>query len=77
MDEQQMHDEEMLKRDYKPSKGSKQRLETLLRQKNGPSLDPVPSSGPDVVGEILRQHPNGPMGSTREQIAQSIEDLGF
>ena len=77
MDEQQMHDEEMLKRDYKPSKGSKQRLEALLRQKNGPSLEPVPSSGQDVVGEILRDFPNGPMGSTREQIAQSIEDLGF
>lgn len=77
MDEQQMHDEEMLKRDYKPSKGSKQRLEALLRQKNGPSLEPVQLSEYDVVGSILQNHPNGPMGSTREQIAQSIEDLGF
>ncbi len=64
MDAQQEHDYEMSKRDLKLSKGSRERLETLLAEK-GCGVDPIRAQ--------MSRH----KGLTAEKAVEMAEAFGF
>jgi hypothetical protein len=79
MDAQRYHDEEYWK-DFDPKKLkliSREKLEALLRAKNGPSGEPRRSGKPvthvDPLEEAMREHP----GLTREEAEEMAESFGF
>lgn len=74
MDAQELHDQEMLKKDFSHLKpGSKKRLEALLRQKNGPSLEPAEFNAYDPIALAMEQNP----GLTREKAEEMAKAYGF
>ena len=74
MDAQELHDQEMLKRDFSHLKsGSRKRLEALLRQKNGPSLEPAEFTAYDPIALAMERDP----GLTRKKAEEMAEAYGF
>jgi hypothetical protein len=76
MDAQQLHDEEQP--DPRTLKlVSREKLEALLRAKNGPSGEPRQSARrvtpADPLEEAMREHP----GLTREEAERMAEAFGF
>ena len=63
--------------DYKPAKGSRKRLEALLKKKEKMKKDPSSKrsqKGPsDFIGQMCKNHPS----LTPEKAAKMMEDLGF
>jgi hypothetical protein len=78
MDAQRYHDEEYWK-DFDPEKLkliSREKLEALLREKNGPSGEPRRSARPalvDPIEQAMRDHP----GLTREEAEEMAREFGF
>lgn len=74
MDAQQLHDQEMLEKDFSNLKpGSKKRLEALLRKKNGPPLEPAEFIAYDPIALAMENNP----GLTRERAEELAAAFGF
>ena len=73
MDAQEMHDLQMAEQEGKGPKADRQKVEALLRKKNGSSLEPSPSGGRDIIAIAMKDNP----GLTRERAAQMLDDLGY
>ena len=73
MDAQEMHDLQMAEQEGKGPKADRQKVEALLRKKNGPSLEPLPSTALDPNAVAMKTHP----GLTSEEAAQMLDDLGL
>ena len=73
MDAQEMHDLQMAEQEGKGPKADRQKVEALLRKKNGSSLVPSPSGGRDIIAIAMKDNP----GLTRERAAQMLDDLGY
>ena len=71
MDAQQMHDEAMRLPTQEELKGSRKRLEALLKRKA--SSGNAQSSGLGPIARAMRNHP----GLTREEAEQMAEEAGF
>lgn len=71
MDAQQQHDLEMA--DYKPTPGSRQRLEASLARKKAASSATLPPGASDPIAVAMRNHP----GLTREEAEKMAEAFGF
>ena len=63
--------------DYKPAKGSRKRLEALLKKKEkmkkGPSSKRSPKGPSDFMGQMCKDHPT----LTPDKAAKMMEDLDF
>ena len=73
MDTQEMHDLQMAKQEGKGPKADRQKVQALLRKKNGPSLEPLPPTALDPIAMAMKNHP----GLTRERAEELLENLGF
>ena len=74
MDAQQQQDLQIIKAmDSKPTKGSRKKLETLLKDKKRSSVPASQLDGSDWVGRLVSQNPS----LTREDVVEMAEDLGL
>ncbi len=73
MDDQEMFNLEMEKKDFSSLKGSRPKVEKLLRKKNGPSMAPPQFELHDPISQLVKDHP----GLTREKAAEMFEEFGF
>ena len=73
MDAQEMHGLQMAKQECKGPKADRQKVEALLRRKNGSSLEPLPSDALDPIAMAMKNHP----GLTRERAEELAENLGW
>ena len=68
---QEQHDEQMTSKP-RMARGSKKKLEAMLKAKGAPS-DRSQSDEHDWVGQLVKENPS----LTREKVAEMVEDLGF
>lgn len=73
MDAQEMHDYETRGRAARMEVASKETLEALLAEKNGPSREPPKLADLDPIARAVAQNP----GLTREKAVEMAEKLGF
>ena len=73
MDDQEMFNLEMEKKDFGSLRGTRSKVEKLLRKKNGPTMEPPRFETHDPVAQMVKDHP----GLTREKALEMLEEFGF